>query len=141
MKKKSSSTTITRKIAGRSYSVDVSDVTDPETGESLVMATELSRAELLIAAGVAQDGMPSGAAFSWMRRALGLTADGLARLLDVKVRTISRWETGASAVNRTAWLALGDLVLEAAGKPTEARARLQRLADGKKPSRERRVEI
>jgi transcriptional regulator with XRE-family HTH domain len=138
---KTSKTTITRKIAGRSYSVEVSDVADPETGESLVTADELARAELAIAAGVAADGPPSGGAFSWMRRVLGLTAKQLATLLDVKVRTISRWETGAGAVNRTAWLALGDLVLEAAGKPPEARARLQRIADGFRPSRERRVDL
>ncbi len=133
-------TTIKRKIAGRKYSVDVADEADPETGESLVSANELARAEIAIAAAVAVDGPPSGEAFAWMRRALGLTAEQLAVLLDVKPRTVSRWETDATEVARTAWLALGDLVLEAAGKPVQARARMEDIARGKKVPRERRVE-
>lgn len=80
--------------------VDALDEAEPQTGESLVTPTELARAKLAIAAGVAADGPPSAGAFSWMRRVLGLTAGQLAKLLDVKVRTISRWETGAYAVTR-----------------------------------------
>jgi DNA-binding transcriptional regulator YiaG len=138
---KKKATTITRKVAGRRYSVNVPEDRDPETGESLVSAQDLKRAELAIAAAIALDGPPSGDAFSMMRRVLGLSAERLATLLDVKARTISRWETGATAVNRTAWVAVGDLVLEAAGKPIDARGRLERIADGTDMPRDRLVEL
>ena len=131
--------TITRKLAGRTYSVDVP--TFERKGERAITDADLARAELAIAAGVAADGPVSAEGFRFMRKAANLKAAELGELLGVTPKTISRWENGAHELDRTAWLAIGDIVLELAGKPIEARARLERIAVGFKPPKERRVSL
>jgi DNA-binding transcriptional regulator YiaG len=132
---------ITRKVSGRIISVDVPVSTDRESGEHTVHAKDLGRAELAIASLLAQEGPVDGESFRFMRGALGIAARALAPLLGVAHETISRWENAARDVDRAAWLALGDLVLEAAGKPTDARARMERIAGGKKPPKARHVSL
>ena len=56
-----------------------------------------------------------------MRRVLGLTGPELGKLLGVRFETISRWERGEVPVDRGAWLLLGGLVLERAGRPLDLR--------------------
>ena len=131
-------TTIARKIAGRTYSVDVPAF--DRKGEVAVADDDLHRAELAIAAGIAQDGAISADGFRFMRKAMPLTAAELGRLITVSPETISRWENGVRDIDPLAFIALGDLVLEAAHKPIDARARMQRIADGYKPPKERRVD-
>ena len=131
--------TMTRKIGGSTFSVEMP--TFDRQGEPFIKSESFQRAELVIAAAIASEGPLSGDGFKWMRKSLPLTAVDLGALLGVAPETISRWETGARDVDRMAWIALGDLVLEAAGKPIDARARLQRIADGFKPAKERRVEL
>ena len=132
---------ITRKVSGRVFSVDVPVTVDPETGELEVAFADAQRAELAIASALAGEGPVDGESFRFMRAALGLPARKVGHLLGVSVETISRWENGARDVDRAAWFALGELVLEAAGRPVNARARMERIADGNKPSRDRLVEL
>ena len=118
---------ITRKVAGRTYSVDAPFV---ETEDGLTCSLETARAaELSIAAAIAE-GPPSGDGFAFIRKALGFTAARLGELLGVRAETISRWENDASSFDRATWLALGDLALERAGLKTSSLARLERLAVG-----------
>jgi len=118
---------ITRKVAGRTYSVSVPFVT---TDDGLTCSAEIAQAaELSIAATIAE-GPPSGEGFAFIRKALGLTATRLGELLDVRAETISRWENEASSFDRATWLALGDLALERAGRTMSSLARLERLAQG-----------
>ena len=132
---------ITRKISGRVLSVDVPIKVDPESGEPVLEPGVLGKADRAIAALLAQEGPVDGESFCFMRRSIGAQAKDLAALLGVSPETVSRWETGARDVDRFAWIVLGDLVLEAAGKSIETRARLERLASGAKPPRERHVEL
>jgi putative zinc finger/helix-turn-helix YgiT family protein len=66
-------------------------------GESYVSYDAGVRAELMVAATLPELGIDSGAALRYMRKALGLKAVELARLLGVVPETVSRWETGANA--------------------------------------------
>ena len=82
-----------RKIAGRTYSVEV-PVRVADDGEEVVDGEVAVAADLAIAAAIAADGPVAGETFSWMRRAAGLQAKFLAELLDVRPESVSRWERG-----------------------------------------------
>jgi transcriptional regulator with XRE-family HTH domain len=62
-----------------------------------------------------------------MRKALSLRGSELGALLDVTAETISRWENGQRNVHRTAWVALGSMVLEKMQGSTSTLDRLQML--------------
>ena len=119
---------LTRTIAGRRLTVDVELGTDPETMEETVSLAEMQRSELEMAAALAESGPIVGETFVWMRKSLSLQSKQLARLLDVRPETITRWETGAVPVDRAAWFTLGELVLERIGRPRDLQERMERLA-------------
>lgn len=119
---------LTRTIAGRKLVVDVDLGIDPETNEETVSLAEMQRAELEMAAVLADAGPITGESFAWMRKALGLQSKQLAHLLDVRAETITRWETSVVPVDRAAWLTLGELVLERSGRPRDLKQRMERLA-------------
>ena len=129
---------ITRKVAGRTYSVEAPFV---ETEDGLTCSLETAQAaELSIAAAIAQ-GPPSGDGFAFIRKTLGFTAARLGELLGVRAETISRWENDASSFDRATWLALGDLALERAGLKTSSLARLERLAVGTDAPRHQQLHL
>ncbi len=66
--------------------------------------------ELAISHVLAHSGVSSGAAFKFMRKAIGMRAADLARLLAVTPETISRWETGKHPIDRAILVLLGLLV-------------------------------
>jgi DNA-binding transcriptional regulator YiaG len=133
-------TNITRKVAGRTFSVEVPAVEHAEHGHG-VLAPDLQRAEVAIAATLALEGPVHAESFRFMRGALGIAAKDLAELLGVTPETVSRWENGAGEVNRSAWLTLGTIALERAGRPTMTQERMAKIAEGKKPPKERRVDL
>ena len=61
---------------------------------------------------IAQEGPARGDTFRRLRKALGMPAAELAELLAVRAETVSRWETGATPVDRAAWSTLAAMVLE-----------------------------
>ena len=130
--------TISRKINGRTFSVDVPTV-EREPGEVGVEVEMARGAELAIACAVAA-GPPSAAGLRYIRGALGMSGVRLAELLDVRPETLSRWESSVSNFDRTTWLAVGALARERAGMPLSAvEASLEALAHGPKPPKQVRV--
>ena len=127
---------IKRHVAGRTFSVQVQAKCDPETGERTVSARSAQSAELAIASALALEGPVTGEAFRYLRGVLGLSAVTLAGLFGVRPETVSRWERDTVPVSRSAWVALGALVLERAGRPPATMARLEHLSLGK-PARKR----
>lgn len=79
----------------------------------------LERFDLHIAASIARSGVSSGAAFRFLRKALGLRAGDIASLLDVSVETVSRWETGKRSVERASYVLLACCVRDALHGRTE----------------------
>ena len=116
-----------RKIAGRTYAVEV-PVRIADDGEEVVDGDVAVAADLAIAAAIAAEGPVAGETFSWMRRAVGLQAKVLAELLDVRPESVSRWERGERPMDRAAWLLLADLILERAGKRVPVLDLMKRIA-------------
>ncbi len=71
-------------------------------------------AELAVGAYVALSGIVTGETFRHLRSVLRFQQHELARLFSLSVGTISRWENDERAVTRSAWLVLGQLVLDEA---------------------------
>lgn len=90
----------------------------------------LTRVDLEVATVLAMRGLVNGESLRFMRKALGLRAFELAALLDVTAETMSRWEHDQRGVDLSAWIVVGGVVLERAGRPTET---LRRLLATKKP--------
>lgn len=133
--------TLTRKVSGRVFTVELPAEREEETGQLAVHIDVAQAGELAIAAALALEGPADGASFRFMRTTLGLRATELAGWLDVRAETLSRWETAERDVDRTAWLALGTLVLERLGRATDLQVRMQGLVDGVKPAKEARISL
>ncbi len=99
--------------------------------ESFLSGPDLGRAELLAGAEAIARGLRDGATFKFVRKALGLRAVELGELLDVSAETVSRWENGHRAAERSVWNTLADLVADKLGGKTGTLDRL------KAPSRPR----
>ncbi len=99
-------------------------------GEGFIAGADLSRAELLAAADVANRGLQDGGAFRFMRKAAGLRAAELADLLNVTEGTVSRWENDHAPVDRAAWATLAAVVTE---KLAGESSTLDRLRASKAP--------
>lgn len=132
--------TLKRKIAGRTYSVEV-PVRIAADGEEVVDGAVAASADLAVAAAIAAEGPVSGETFSWMRRAIGLQAKVLAELLDVRPESVSRWERGERPMDRAAWLLLADLILERAGKRVSVLDLMKKIAARAPPRKEVRVQM
>jgi len=88
----------------------------------------LRRCHLAAGCRFADAGVGTGEAVRHMRKALGLRAADLARLLDVTPETISHWETDRCVPNRSAFVALAAMVQDALDDRTITRDRLDALA-------------
>jgi DNA-binding transcriptional regulator YiaG len=132
--------TIARKVSGRRFSVEVPAEREPD-GELSVSLEHARAAELAIAAALATEGPLDGESFRYMRGALGIEARRLAELIGVSAETVSRWENDVSPVSRAAWLMLGTLVMERAGRGPGSLERLQHLAEGEPPPKDVRLTL
>lgn len=89
----------------------------------------VERAELHAAAWLAKRGVREREVFRFMRKALGMRAIDLAKLLDVTPETVSRWERGALPVEQRAFALLGTLVCERAEGRDDTFERLRALVE------------
>ena len=115
------------------FRVRVSGVASVKCGscrESFLDGPDLARAELLAAGEAIARGLRGGATLKFVRKALGLRAVELGELLDVSAETVSRWENGHRAAERSVWNTLADLVTDKLGGKT---ATLERLKAPAKP--------
>lgn len=133
-------TTIQRKVAGRTYIVEVPAKVSAD-GEVVVNGRDLANAELSIAAAIAGEGPVLGETFSWMRRAIGVQAKALAEMLDVRPESVSRWERGERPMDRAAWLLLAEAVLDRAGKRVPPLELMAKIAATTHPPRMVEVEL
>lgn len=88
-------------------------------------------AQLAVGRQLADLGVRTGDALRHMRKALGLRACDLARLLGVTPETISHWERGHAETPCAVFAAVGAMVEEALSGRTATWDRLARLADGR----------
>jgi DNA-binding transcriptional regulator YiaG len=100
---------VRRTVAGVMFEVQLPNAGDHE-GEPTIGFEEGKRADLTIAAWLAEHGHVHPEAFRFMRKALGLQASQLADLLGVTRESVSRWENGKHEIPRGVFLLLGVLV-------------------------------
>jgi DNA-binding transcriptional regulator YiaG len=99
------------------------------------------RVQLSVACELADRGMRTGDTLRQMRKALGLRAVDLARLLDVTAETISHWETGKARPTRATFAAVAAMADEAIDGRTSTRDRLSVEADGQSHPRTLAVKL
>jgi putative zinc finger/helix-turn-helix YgiT family protein len=110
-------------------------------GETLVTFAHAKELELAIAARLSEIGAANGAAFKYMRKALGLRAADLAGLLDVTPETVSRWETDRVPLDRRALASMAALVRDARTGSTATLDHLRTLAHPPRAPREIKVRL
>ena len=101
----------------------------PACGYSTVNGPAAVRFELLVADELFKRGLRSGAAFKFMRKALGMKAAEIASAFNVAPETVSRWETGQREVDWPEFMLLGFLVDDKLAGRTTTLSRLQALAE------------
>jgi DNA-binding transcriptional regulator YiaG len=101
----------------------------------------LERADLEIACVLASRGPATGEAFRFIRKTVGMRAVVVASLLGVTAETISRWENGQRPVDGNAWIAMGSIALERAGRPCSTLKRLMGLSKGAKLPKTVRIDV
>lgn len=87
-------------VAEHRFETDIPAFVCSSCNESYVTGPDLNRFELMVAAELGKAGEVSGGILRFMRKALGMKAMELAKLLDVSPETVSRWETGAQSIDR-----------------------------------------
>lgn len=113
-----------------------------ECGESYVAGPDLDRFYLAMAQWLAARGHRSPETFRFVRKALGMRAADLAKLIDVTPETISRWENGHGAIDLGAFALLGELVEDRLEGREATLKRLRALhAPVKTPKRAVRIEL
>ena len=116
-------------VAGGEFVGDVPGQKCPECGASTVNGEAGARFELLVAAELVKRGLRSGESFKFIRKALGMKAAELARVMNVAAETVSRWETAQREVDWPEFLLLGCLVDDKLAGRTTVLARAQALAE------------
>ena len=110
-------------------------------GESYMDGPDLGRAELLAGAEAIASGLRDGAALKFVRKSLGLRATELGELLDVSAETVSRWENGHRAAERSVWNTLADMIADKLAGTTTTLDRLQAPAEPRIPKQPIRLKL
>jgi DNA-binding transcriptional regulator YiaG len=104
---------VTREVAGHAFVGSVPARKCNACGEITFEGSILQRFDLHVATRLADSGVCCGAAFRFLRKAIGLRAVDLAELLDVSAETLSRWETDKRSVDRGSLAVLASCVRDA----------------------------
>jgi putative zinc finger/helix-turn-helix YgiT family protein len=107
---KKASVEISREVDGHRFVTRIPGRVCGACGEEFYDGDNVRLFELMISHILAHSGVSSGTAFKFMRKAIGMRAADLARLLAVTPETISRWETGKHPIERAILVLLGLLV-------------------------------
>ena len=116
-------------VGGRTFVAALQARRCEACGEVYVDGRALEAFEKAVDLKLAQDGPATGETFRRLRKALGLRAAEVAELLDIRTETVSRWETGATNVDRAAWAMLATMMIERAANSTATIDRLRALRE------------
>ena len=121
----SGETSLEETVAGRDFKVTVPALVCPACGEAYIEAAEIKRYEFFVAKELALHGPPTGEAFLFMRKTLGMPAVAAAALFGLTPETVSRWEHGHREANPQTVFLLGSIVLDHLAGVTTTVDRLQ----------------
>jgi putative zinc finger/helix-turn-helix YgiT family protein len=100
---------LVRVVGERELTATVTGLVCDGCGESITDLRDGERFDLAIAE-LLSEAPPTGESFRFLRKVAGLRASDLARMLGLTGDTISRWENGKYAIDRAAFLVLGQIV-------------------------------
>jgi DNA-binding transcriptional regulator YiaG len=104
---------VRREVAGHVFTTTMRGSRCGACGETYLAGADGERFDLAVAEALAF-AQPTGDSFRFLRKVAGLRAADLGELLSVTGDTISRWETGKSPIDRSAFTLLGLIVREQA---------------------------
>lgn len=129
---------VTRNVAKRTLVGDVAALECTKCGAAFLDGPALGAFERRAALELVRSGVTTGEAFKFARKAAGLRASDLAELLNVTGKTVSRWETGESVIDRAAFLALLGILEDRDEDSTATLDRLKMLGSAK-PGKAREI--
>lgn len=104
--------TLRLRVAGYTFRAVQTVLHCVSCGKTQWSPEQASRFRLQIAAWLAKKGIQSGHAFKFMRKALGLKAVELSRLLSLAPETVSRWERGHRQCDPKAMTIVGTMIMD-----------------------------
>lgn len=125
-------------VAGVEFGTELPGQQCPKCDASTVSGPAGMRFELQVAAELVARGLRNGESFRFMRKALGMKASDLAKLMNVAPETLSRWETSQREVDWPEFMLLGCLVDDKLTGRTTVLDRARALED---PREEKRVRL
>lgn len=110
--------------------------------DHFVEAADMERFDMAIATWLTSHGQRTAEAFRFIRKALGMRATDLAKLVGVTAETISHWENGHRPADVGAFALLGELVADRIEGKDGTLNRLRAIQNPvKAPKRAVRVEL
>ncbi len=131
---------LSRPVGGVTYRATVPALVCPHCGEGTISFQAMGRFEAAIARALVASGAHDGDALKWLRKVAGLRAADLADLLGVTAKTVSRWETGETLIDRASLLTLGRLAVDAGEGRSDTADALRAMARPT-PKRPRKVAL
>jgi len=98
-------------VCGHTFTANLPAEKCQACGQVSIQGHDMKLFELRIAIELAKAGLRTGAAFKYLRKALGIEASGLAGLLDVPAEFVGYWERGEWPLDPRAHAVLCSLVL------------------------------
>jgi YgiT-type zinc finger domain-containing protein len=135
------STELTARVGTHRFAGTAPATRCAQCGETYVPVEVGERFEREVARVLAEHGVADPDVFRFTRRVIGLRAVDLAVLLGVTPETLSRWENGRSAIDRSTFAALGGLLEDLLEGTTRMRDRLQALARPRRLGRARHLNL
>ncbi|MBI5543088.1 MAG: type II toxin-antitoxin system MqsA family antitoxin [Deltaproteobacteria bacterium] len=124
--------------AGRTFTKSIEARRCGSCGETYLPALALARLELEAAYWLTRNQpAPSGEAFRFVRKALGLPGNELAHLLGVAPATLCRWEKGKMPVQMLPWAFVALLVSDELAGRRRTRDVLETMRQARPPSKGR----
>jgi DNA-binding transcriptional regulator YiaG len=123
-------------VAGVVFTADLPSTVCENCGAATISAEVVGHFELVIAHQLGKLGLREGAAFRFMRKALGKRAIDLAADLETTGETISRWENNKAEVDGRAFLLLAAMVQDRLRGENSTQERIRALHErAQKPAR------
>ena len=116
-------------VGPRTFVATLPSIRCSSCGEETLAGPDLEALDLAVAGELARHGELSSESLGFMRRALGMPACDLAKLLDLAPETVSSWENARQPIDRGAAVLLSAMVLDRLEGRTTTLDRLEALLD------------
>jgi len=121
-----------RELDGTRFAMSIDGLLCSACNERIFSDDEVERFEQALTKSMAYR-PPGREGFRWLRRRLGLSGVEVAELLGTTPETVSRWETGKRDIDKSMWVLLGRVAVEAIQGRSDTRAALLLSREKREP--------